>query len=188
MTFVVVTQIVDAEQHQRLLVDELTKPAMRGFGSLIERALGHNLSGKATIEFLLEGVRALVRAPLPTKAGEPVAAGGGMRFMPPALAGKRVLVGEDEMLVALLVEDILAEAGCIVIGPFARVRNALEAIQTEVADLALLDGAGAGRQPTLHRCPGGSCSGDADRDRVGDPDHFVQRRSREGHLTALGRH
>ena len=51
------------------------EPAKRGFGSvLIERALGHDLSGKAMIEFLPEGVRALVRAPLPTKAGEPVAA------------------------------------------------------------------------------------------------------------------
>ena len=51
------------------------EPANRGFGSiLIERALGHDLSGKATIEFLPEGVRAVVRAPLPTKIGEQAAA------------------------------------------------------------------------------------------------------------------
>ena len=45
------------------------EPAKRGFGSiLIERALGYDLSGKAKIEFLPEGVRAIVRAPLATKA------------------------------------------------------------------------------------------------------------------------
>ena len=72
--------------------------------------------------------------------------------MSPALAGKRVLVVEDEMLVALLVEDILAEAGCIVIGPFARVGDALAAVHTEVADLALLDVNVAGEKvfPVAH--------------------------------------
>ena len=30
-------------------------------------------------------------------------------------------VVEDEWLVAMLVEDLLTEAGCIVVGPFARV-------------------------------------------------------------------
>ena len=43
------------------------------------------------------------------------------------------------MLVALLVEDMLADAGCIVIGPFARVSDALAAAKTAVVDLALLD-------------------------------------------------
>lgn len=55
------------------------------------------------------------------------------------LAGKRILVVEDEMLVAMLVEDMLAEAGCIVVGPFARVPEALAAARTETVDAALLD-------------------------------------------------
>lgn len=72
--------------------------------------------------------------------------------MPPELVGKRVLVVEDEMLVALLLEDMLAQAGCIVIGPFARVRDALAAVKTEVADLALLDVNVAGEKvfPVAH--------------------------------------
>ena len=79
---VAVTWVVErTDDGEHLLLDwverngpPVTKPATRGFGSiLIERALGHDLSGKATIEFLPEGVRALVRAPLPTKAGEPAA-------------------------------------------------------------------------------------------------------------------
>ena len=57
----------------------------------------------------------------------------------PGLAGKRVLVVEDELLVAMLVEDVLAEAGCVVVGPFARVGDALAAAKSEAVDAALLD-------------------------------------------------
>ncbi len=57
----------------------------------------------------------------------------------PGLAGKRVLVVEDEMLVSLLVEDMLADAGCVVIGPFARLPAALTAARVEAVDVALLD-------------------------------------------------
>ena len=55
------------------------------------------------------------------------------------LAGKRIMVVEDELLVALLVEDVLADAGCIVVGPFARVPEALAAAKIEAIDAALLD-------------------------------------------------
>jgi DNA-binding NtrC family response regulator len=58
---------------------------------------------------------------------------------PSTLAGKRVLVVEDEYLVALTVEDVLSEAGCIVVGPFGRVQDALAAATVEVVDAALLD-------------------------------------------------
>ena len=87
---------------------------------LIERALGHDLSGKAKMEFLSKACG----QPFGRRCGT----GRRTRFrtcrfgmMPPELAGKRVLVVEDEMLVALLVEDMLADAGCVVVGPFARV-------------------------------------------------------------------
>ena len=56
-----------------------------------------------------------------------------------ALTGKRVLVVEDEMLIALLVEETLTDAGCIVVGPFARVPAALEAARAEDVDAAVLD-------------------------------------------------
>lgn len=57
----------------------------------------------------------------------------------PELSGRRVLVVEDELMVALLVEDMLIRAGCIVVGPFARVAEALAAASTEAIDVALLD-------------------------------------------------
>lgn len=55
------------------------------------------------------------------------------------VTGLRVLIVEDENLVALLLEDMLAELGHTVIGPVARVKKALDMIQREEIDLAILD-------------------------------------------------
>ncbi|MDP3175345.1 MAG: response regulator, partial [Phenylobacterium sp.] len=35
----------------------------------------------------------------------------------PDLAGLRVLVVEDEMIVSMLIEDMLGDLGCTVVGP-----------------------------------------------------------------------
>ena len=57
------------------------------------------------------------------------------------LAGAKVLVLEDETLVSMMVEDMLADLACEVIGPFARLDQAIEAVQAlgEPVDVALLD-------------------------------------------------
>lgn len=55
------------------------------------------------------------------------------------LAGKRVLVVEDEFILAVALEDILIDEGCVVVGPFARVSDALAAATNEQVDLAVLD-------------------------------------------------
>jgi CheY-like chemotaxis protein len=55
------------------------------------------------------------------------------------LAGRRVLVVEDEMLVAMLLSDILAELGCQVVGPAGDVARALALVGEAVLDCALLD-------------------------------------------------
>jgi CheY-like chemotaxis protein len=56
-----------------------------------------------------------------------------------SLAGTRVLIVEDEMLVSMLVEDILADLGCVVIGPMSKIDKALEAARSESFDIAFLD-------------------------------------------------
>lgn len=53
--------------------------------------------------------------------------------------GLRVLLVEDEIMVALLLEDMLAELGHEVIGPVARLDEALEMAQGQALDVALLD-------------------------------------------------
>jgi DNA-binding response OmpR family regulator len=59
--------------------------------------------------------------------------------MTAALEGVRVLVVEDEFLVASLIEDILESAGCVVSGPMPRVADALSAMDRENYDAAILD-------------------------------------------------
>jgi CheY-like chemotaxis protein len=54
-------------------------------------------------------------------------------------SGLRVLLVEDEYLIALMLEDMLAELGHAVIGPVARLEKALEIAQREVFDVAILD-------------------------------------------------
>ena len=52
----------------------------------------------------------------------------------------RVLVVEDELMIAMLFESILdASSECTVVGPFARVKVALAAARNEPLDAALLD-------------------------------------------------
>jgi CheY-like chemotaxis protein len=59
--------------------------------------------------------------------------------VPSRLNGCRVLVVEDESIVAWLLEDMLEGFGCRVVGPMAKVDEALEAINLEDVDVAVLD-------------------------------------------------
>lgn len=64
----------------------------------------------------------------------------GMTAETDGLKGAKVLVLEDETLVSMMIEDMLADLGCEVVGPFARLEEALEHISThDDLDLALLD-------------------------------------------------
>jgi CheY-like chemotaxis protein len=55
------------------------------------------------------------------------------------LKGKRILVVEDEALIAVMVEDMLAEMGGIVVGPAATIGAALDLARQELLDAAILD-------------------------------------------------
>jgi CheY-like chemotaxis protein len=68
---------------------------------------------------------------------------------PSVFAGRRVLVVEDEMMIAMLVEDMLAELGCAVVGPAHALAEALDLARSEVGlDAALLD-VNLGGQPVF---------------------------------------
>ncbi len=58
---------------------------------------------------------------------------------PPALAGLRVLVVEDDLLITLLLEDSLTDLGCEVVGPASSVAGAVKLIRELPIDAALLD-------------------------------------------------
>jgi CheY-like chemotaxis protein len=55
------------------------------------------------------------------------------------LAGRHVLVVEDEMLIVMMIEDMLADLGCEAIVTAASVDQALAKIEAHVFDIAMLD-------------------------------------------------
>ena len=62
------------------------------------------------------------------------------------LDGLRVLVVEDEMLVSMLVEDMLAEFGCDIVGPAPDLEQAMSLANDAELDAAILDVNVGGRQ------------------------------------------
>jgi CheY-like chemotaxis protein len=58
---------------------------------------------------------------------------------PPNLQGLRVLVVEDEMMVSMLIEDMLSDLACVVVGPASRLDEAIELVGRVELDCAVLD-------------------------------------------------
>ena len=55
------------------------------------------------------------------------------------LSSLKVLVVEDEALVSMLVEDMLTDLGCTIVGPAAEIEEALRLASSADIDAALLD-------------------------------------------------
>lgn len=139
----------------------LTPPIRRGFGStLLERVTGKELGGTAVLEFRPEGVRAVLTAdgsalaPSPPWSPKPTSAGAAKPGTPhPAespvgaslgalgeaeIAGVRVLIVEDAVLLALELESGLTECGAIVVGSAADIAEATRMLDLTF-DVAVLD-------------------------------------------------
>lgn len=56
-----------------------------------------------------------------------------------SMAGKRILLVEDEALITMLIVDVLEDLGVTVIGPAETLAHALELAQDESIDAAILD-------------------------------------------------
>lgn len=59
--------------------------------------------------------------------------------MATSLANRRILVVEDEMLIAIHVEEILDSLGCVVLGPVSKLEVAVRMAREEQIDAAILD-------------------------------------------------
>jgi PAS domain S-box-containing protein len=116
-----------------------------GFGfALIERGLVAS-EGSARHRGTDDGLTWEISLPLPELPAAlppPVPAGSHQAAMPTptrVIAGHRVLVVEDEPLVALEVGTQLADAGAMVVGPAGTLEAAARLIEAEPLDAALLD-------------------------------------------------
>ncbi len=130
-------------------------PTRRGFGwTLLERVTGRELGGEARMEFAPAGVRVTITAdatalarieapPKPeaaAKAAEPETRDGASSGLvtADAVRGRRILIVEDAVLLALELEAGLTEAGAKVVGVAADVDEALRLAATPF-DVAVLD-------------------------------------------------
>lgn len=55
------------------------------------------------------------------------------------LAGLRILVVEDDMLIAIYIEEVLKGLGCVVVGPVGKLDAAMRIADDEGLDAAILD-------------------------------------------------
>lgn len=121
-------------------------PTSHGFGTtLIEKSLAAH-GGSAVLHYRPEGIACDITLPLPEHTGSVVyQAPGGDAAEPPrpahalALRGRRILVVEDEALIALDIAATFEDAGCTVIGPAATLQQARSLIAHTNFDVALLD-------------------------------------------------
>ena len=123
-------------------------PTSRGFGTkLITATCETQLGGKAKFDWRSEGLRCTLSVPVEDKLSQPprpapadeIARTETAAAAPPVLAGKRVLLVEDEMLVAMMMKDMLTDLGFSVIGPYSRIAEALPVARANDLEAAVLD-------------------------------------------------
>jgi CheY-like chemotaxis protein len=56
-----------------------------------------------------------------------------------SIAGMRILLVEDEAVIAMMAEDMLMDLGCVVVAIAATVESALDHVANDVFDKVLLD-------------------------------------------------
>jgi CheY-like chemotaxis protein len=56
-----------------------------------------------------------------------------------SLAGRRILLVEDEAIVSMILEDMLVELGCEIVGPASRLDQALDMLDSESFEAVVLD-------------------------------------------------
>jgi PAS domain S-box-containing protein len=121
----------------------ISPPRARSFGlKVIITSIENQLGGKATFDWRPQGMRCSLSIPRreaaktreQRKARD--AADAGVKKLG---AGRRVLLVEDEALVAMMIQDFLTESGHYVIGPISNAFDAMEAARTSGYDAAILD-------------------------------------------------
>ncbi|MTH64220.1 GAF domain-containing protein [Paracoccus sp. DK608] len=122
-------------------------PETTGFGSdLIRRSLPFDLGGESELSFASDGLLAQFRLPArfaralsDTGAPEETALPAALSGPSGMLEGRRVLLVEDQVLIAMSLEAELTDHGMVVLGVAPSVKKALAMIEQDAPDLAVLD-------------------------------------------------
>lgn len=125
----------------------VSPPLRRGFGVvLVDRSVPFDLGGESDLRFEKSGV--IARFLIPAKFVSPIVARKRVPPMlgaerapehPAPLAGLSVLVVEDQLLIAMDVENVLAEHGAGFIDTAATSAEALRVLSRKVPSIAILD-------------------------------------------------
>ncbi|RPF72827.1 PAS domain S-box protein [Aurantiacibacter spongiae] len=124
---------------------DVEAPVSEGFGStVIERILGAQLQATAKIDYRRSGLVVTCSFPMERLTTAPKAAAAPVAAVPPEadlapIADARVLVLDDEWLVAEQHARALIAAGAHVVGPYHSLEEARTALNEEAVDLAMLD-------------------------------------------------
>ena len=127
---------------------QVQPPTQRGFGStLIERALAMETGGKASVQYLSDGVVCEVSLPATSIASRAASSGAttpSFSAQTAALTSRvgtpfRVLVIEDSFLVVTVLEGLFEELGWELVGPATRLDEAVRMAHGEGFDAALID-------------------------------------------------
>lgn len=127
-------------------------PTSRGFGTtLIEQSLKAH-GGDVSMRFAEDGITCTITLPLAQMKIDLAPALSAAS--PPSqneecgsrLKGKRVLIIEDEALIAMVLGDYLEQFGCVMVGPAHSIEKARGLIGSEQFDAALLDANLAGHR------------------------------------------
>lgn len=123
----------------------IAPPSVRSFGlKVIRTSIEGQLGGKALFDWDPGGMRCTLSIPQrkTASAREPTKPGNEAHKAPTWLspaAGCKVLLVEDEALVAMMIQEFLIESGHSVVGPISRASEALRAAKEADFDTAILD-------------------------------------------------
>ena len=127
---------------------ETSTPAILGFGTRIVLAsIERQLGGKVAFDWQPQGLTCTFSVPqgdmkdavechASRRSADNDAAAPEPRI---SISGNRVMVVEDEALVAMVVTESLTNLGYVVVGPFSRCSDAMSAVESGDIDAAILD-------------------------------------------------
>ena len=126
---------------------QASKPSSLGFGTRIVLAsIERQLGGRVSFDWLPQGLSCAFSVPHIDKTDPAERAASARRGdkdataeIKLAMSGNRVMIVEDEALVAMVVSESLSVLGCTVVGPFSRCAEALAAVDDDQVDAAILD-------------------------------------------------
>jgi PAS domain S-box-containing protein len=122
-------------------------PCSEGYGTrVIGASIERQLGGRASFDWRPEGLHCVLSLPRVGEKGPALRVAGGTHagaerdaVAPAKVVAGRVLLVEDEALVAMMMRDILLELGLSVAGPFCTPAEAVAAARDDGVDAAILD-------------------------------------------------